>query len=279
MRGDQEFRGRCFSLVGDIGDDGNEDGDDRRVVDEAGDRAADADRRQQLFVEVVARERGHLPPEYLDDPVWLMPELRMSIASTVIVAEFEKPEVPSAVEISVKFTTPSAPRTISNTIIRMAVTSTGSSSVTNNTSARPMIPKTTSISGVTVSELESAASGAMPVSSGSSPDTVDGPTSLALALEGPDSGRARSRPLLTADRRDHSLLRCEPRPKSLEGDVEHVGTDGLELVVIGQIGSDGVPAIAGVALVEQDANADVIGTADDAADGLPAFRTAGIVSA
>src|SRR6056297_1740280 len=108
----------------------------------------------------------------------------MSIASTVIVAEFEKPDVPSAVEISVKLTTPSAPRTINSTITRMAVTSIGSHSVTNNTSAMRMIPNTTTISGVTASEPAPVASAVAPILNGKNPDTVDNQDSVMVTFEG-----------------------------------------------------------------------------------------------
>ena len=50
-----------------VGDDGDENGDDGRVVDEPGDGAGDADGGQKLSVAVFAGEGGHLPAEDLDE--------------------------------------------------------------------------------------------------------------------------------------------------------------------------------------------------------------------
>jgi hypothetical protein len=70
-------------------------------------------------------------------PVRRTPSLRIIIARMVIVAGFEKPETPSRGETPVH-----GPRTMSVTMMPMAVTSIGTGSVTNSTSATRMIAKT-----------------------------------------------------------------------------------------------------------------------------------------
>jgi hypothetical protein len=82
-------------------------------------------------------------------PVRWTPAERMNIASTVSVADEEKPEVPSAGEIPVRFIGPAVPSTISATMIPMAVMSTGTGSTANSTSATTMMAKTANIPGVT----------------------------------------------------------------------------------------------------------------------------------
>ena len=69
----------------------------------------------------------------------------MSIASTVTVASLENPEIPSVVLIPVHGCS-----TISVTITKIAVTSTGSSSVAKNINARTTTANTTSIFSVTL---------------------------------------------------------------------------------------------------------------------------------
>lgn len=64
----------------------------------------------------------------------------MNIANTVIVAGFEKPLMPSSIEICVH-----GPRTINTTMTMSAVTSTETTSLANSANARRVIPKTTSM--------------------------------------------------------------------------------------------------------------------------------------
>ncbi len=84
-----------------------------------------------------------LLPRRWTAPVFETPADRISIASTVTVAGFEKPDSPSATEMRVQGSS-----TIRSTITRMAVRSTGTSSTVNSAIASMMTPITTAMSGV-----------------------------------------------------------------------------------------------------------------------------------
>ncbi|ELZ28159.1 hypothetical protein C475_05120 [Halosimplex carlsbadense 2-9-1] len=83
-------------------------------------------------------------PRIWTSPVRLIPALKISIASTVIVAGLENPEIPSLGEIPVH-----GRRTTSVTMIAIAVTSIGSHSVTNSAMAPRTTSPTTTMSTVT----------------------------------------------------------------------------------------------------------------------------------